>query len=89
MTNPVQAATRTHWYRLPLADPLVVVDPFESVTRVFRERYPEESGAVLVKRFESVGGVHCVAVAYLSVQASELAEQLGAQRVGSLPGSSY
>lgn len=69
------------WYRVVVGDPLLEAAPFAAVEARFEARYREGSAARLCTRLESDGGVHCVAVAYLSPEAAELAGELGARPV--------
>ena len=68
------------WYRLVVGDPMVDADPFAAIAKTFGERFPT-GAARLLTRLESAGGVHCVAVAYLSPEAGALGVELGATPV--------
>lgn len=73
------------WYRLVVGDPAVESDPFAAIRRAFSERYPPGSSARLITQLESDGGVHCVAVAYVSAEAAELAHAWGGRCVPAPP----
>jgi hypothetical protein len=85
---PIPEDTAT-WYRAVVGDPTIEVDPFAWAVRRFREHYGSGSTARMLTRLEGNGGVHCVAVAYLSPAAAALAAELDGRPTCAPVGSDF